>query len=179
MPTERPSLRHWEPPAGVLRQYENAWVPTSDAPREYHIAAGLAVLAATIENRIFLPFGGDAIYPNVWILILGPSSFFRKSSTLSKAKKTLGRLNVGGDKGPLLPDEFSREALLKHLSEKPQGLLTYSEFSGALATYSRDYMSGTKELLTAVSPCNERKWNACAHVAQGKVSDEANGAGRV
>jgi hypothetical protein len=33
------------------------------------------------------------------------------------------------------------------LSERAQGLLTYSEFSGALATFGRDYMSGTKELL--------------------------------
>ena len=40
-------------------------VPTSDAPREYHIACGLAVIAATIENRVYLPFGGDSAFPNV------------------------------------------------------------------------------------------------------------------
>ncbi len=40
------------------------------------------------------------------------------------------------------------EALLKRLSERPQGLLTYSEFSGALAAFSRDYMSGTRETLS-------------------------------
>jgi hypothetical protein len=122
-------------------------VPTSDAPREYQIAAGVAVIAATIASRVYLPFGGDRLYPNVWILILGSSSFFRKSSTLSKAKKTLSRFQAGDSKGILLPDEFSREALLRHLSERAQGLLTYSEFSGALACFGHYYMSGTKELL--------------------------------
>jgi hypothetical protein len=47
----------------------------------------------------------------------------------------------------LYPDEFSREALLKKMSERAQGLLSYSEFSGAIATFGRDYMAGTKELL--------------------------------
>jgi hypothetical protein len=37
---------------------------------------------------------------------------------------------------------------LKRLSERGQGLLTYSEFSGALAGFSRDYMAGTRETLS-------------------------------
>jgi hypothetical protein len=143
-----PTLGAWEPPAGVLREYENYWSPTTDAPRVYHVCAGLLVLAATVANRVFLRFGGEAIYPNVWALILGPSSFFRKSTVISKARRTLARLHAESNgHGPLLPDEFSREALLKKLSDCGQGMLTYSEFSGALANFGRDYMAGTKELL--------------------------------
>jgi hypothetical protein len=139
-----PDLGSWEPPSGILADYERLWIDTSDAPRVYHVAVGLSVLAATLETRCYLPFGGDRIYPNLWCIILGPSSFFRKSSCLAKGRKTLVRANPDA----LLPDEFSREALLKRLSTRGQGLLTYSEFSGALATFGRDYMSGTKELLT-------------------------------
>jgi hypothetical protein len=142
-----PFLGSWEPPAGLLRDYELLWLPTTDAPRVYHVAAGLAVIASVVEGHIHLPFGGDRLNPNLWALILGPSSLFRKSSTLSKAKKTLGGLYESGQ-SPLLPDEFSREALLKRLSERAQGLLVYSEFSGALAIFGRDYMAGTRELLT-------------------------------
>jgi hypothetical protein len=141
-----PFLGSWEPLPGLLRDYELLWTPTTDAPRVYHVAAGLAVIATVVESRVYLPFGGDRLYPNLWMLILGPSSFYRKSTALAKARKTLGRLYEQGQ-SPLLPDEFSREALLKRLSERAQGLLTYSEFSGALATFGRDYMSGTKELL--------------------------------
>jgi hypothetical protein len=143
----------WEAPSGALRDYEMLWTPTSDAPRVYHIPCGLVVIATAVENRIYLPFGGDRIYPNLWALILGPSSFFRKTTCISKARKTIGKIYQPheGDTaaaGPLLPDEFSREALLRRLSERGQGLLTYSEFSGALAAFGRDYMSGTRETLS-------------------------------
>lgn len=139
-----PDLGRWEPPPGLIADYERLWLPTTDAPRAYHVVCGLAVVSAAIENRAYLPFGGDRILPNFFAVLLGPSSFFRKSSCLAKARKTIGRANPDA----LLPDEFSREALLRKLGQRGQGLLTYSEFSGALATFGRDYMSGTKELLT-------------------------------
>jgi hypothetical protein len=130
-----------------LPDYEEYWIPTTDAPRVYHVACALAVVSAIVERRVYLPFGGERLYPNLWILILGPSSFYRKSTCIAKARRTIARLYDNEQHGPLLPDEFSREALLKRLSERAQGLLTYSEFSGALATFGRDYMAGTKELL--------------------------------
>lgn len=142
-----PSLTHWSPPPGALEDYIRYWTPTTDAPRLYHIACGLVTLAATVENRVYLQFGGDRIFPNLWVLILGPSSFYRKTSSLNKARRVLHRLHDGEGLGPLLPDEFSREALLRRLAERPQGVLTFSEFSGALAQFSKDYMSGTQQLL--------------------------------
>jgi hypothetical protein len=145
---DEPDLAKWEQPSGTLRCYEDYHLPTTDAPREYNIACALSVHAALIGNNLHLPFGGQALRLNLWALILGPSSDFRKSTTISQARRTVRRLYDGQvDAAPLLPDEFSREALLKRLSDRPQGLLTYSEFSGALATFGRDYMSGTKETL--------------------------------
>ena len=61
-----PDLGRWEPPTGILSDYERLWIETSDAPRVYHIAVGLAVIVATVEQRAWLPFGGDHIYPNLW-----------------------------------------------------------------------------------------------------------------
>lgn len=144
-----PDLRKWEQPAGTLRLYEDYHLPTTDAPREYNIACAFAVHAAVVGSRTWIAFGGQRLYFNLWALILGPSSDFRKSTTINQARRTIRKLYDGQpDAVPLLPDEFSREALLRELSEHPQGLLTYSEFSGALAAYGRDYMSGTKETLS-------------------------------
>ena len=50
----------------------------------YHVACGLVVLASTVENRVYLPFGGERIYPNLWHLILGPSSFYRTEQLLQE-----------------------------------------------------------------------------------------------
>jgi hypothetical protein len=66
---------------------------------------------------------------------------------VKQARRTLTRICEGQPNALLFPDEFSREALVTRLGESAQGLLTYSEFSGALAAFGRDYMSGTKELL--------------------------------
>ena len=148
MKSSGPNLDHWPTPPGAVRLFEQYWTPTTDAPREYLIACGLATLCACVENRVWLSFGGERLYPNLWILILGPSSFFRKSTCISKARKTLRRIYSGDRDGPIGPDESSREALLKRMSERGQLLLMYSEFSGALAQFSRDYMAGTKEFLT-------------------------------
>jgi hypothetical protein len=145
---DAPDLRKWEQPEGTLRQYEEYHLPTTDAPRTYNVACGLLVHSALIGGNVWLPFGGQRLTLNLWALILGPSSDFRKSTTVNQARRTIRKLYDGHpEAAPLLPDEFSREALLRELSERPQGLLTFSEFSGALAAYSRDYMSGTKETL--------------------------------
>jgi hypothetical protein len=143
-----PDLTKWVTPNdSVLMLYEAHWTPTTDAPREYLVPSGLAVIGTVLGTRAYLPFGGDRIMPNLWQIILGPSSTYRKSTTVKQARRTLTRLSEGQPHALLFPDEFSKEALVAHLAESPQGLLTYSEFSGALAGFSRDYMSGTKELL--------------------------------
>lgn len=144
----RPDLHKWITPApSALALYEQHWTPTTDAPREYLIPCGLSTIGTAIGNRIYVPFGGDRIYPNLWNVLLGPSSTFRKSTTVKQVRQTLVRLCEGQNAGLLFPDEFSKEALVARLDERAQGLLTYSEFSGALAAFSRDYMSGIKELL--------------------------------
>ena len=123
------------------------WTPTTDAPREYIVPCALVTIATVLSHRVYVPFGGDRVYPNLWVVLLGPSSTFRKTTTVKQVRRTLGRLTEGDPHGLLFPDEFSKEALVSRLAERAQGLLTYSEFSGALAAMGRDYMSGTKELL--------------------------------
>jgi hypothetical protein len=146
--TGTPDLSRWITPMGsALARYEMYWMPTTDAPREYIVPCGLAVIGTVINTNVYIPFGGDRIYPNLWAIILGPSSTFRKTTTVKQARRTLARLSEGQPNALLFPDEFSKEALVTRLAENAQGLLTYSEFSGAMAAFGRDYMSGTKELL--------------------------------
>jgi hypothetical protein len=151
-----PFLGNWSALSGIIPDYEECWIQTTDAPRVYHVACAFAVLSTIVERKVYLPFGGERLYPNLFALLLGPSSFYRKSTTIAKAKKTIAKLFHDDTHGPLLPDEFSREALLKRLSERAQGLLSYSEFSGALAVFSRDYMLGTKELLADLYDCPDK-----------------------
>ena len=130
-------------PNGVLKDYVNYWRPTTDAPSIYLVSGALITTASLMRSRVFVSFGGQPLHPNLWILLLGPSSLFRKTTCINKARSTIANLSPE----LLMPEEFSREALVRHLSAQPSGLVTASEFSGTLATLSRDYMAGTKELL--------------------------------
>jgi hypothetical protein len=134
-------------PHGALRKYIDYWEPTTDAPAIYLVAGALVTAGTLMKSGPFLPFGGQPIYPNLWVLLLGPSSYYRKTTAVNKCRKTIVDVIGDGAERLLLPEEFSREALVRHLSAHPSGLLTSSEFGGLLASFSRDYMAGTKELL--------------------------------
>ena len=151
-----PDLTRWVTPvSSALQHFELYWTPLTDAPREYLIPAGLSTIGTVIANRVYIPFGGDRIYGNTWTVLLGPSSTYRKSTVVKFARRTLSRLTEGQPQHYVFPDEFSKEALVGRLAEQAQGLLTYREFSGALAGFSRDYMNGTKELLADLYDCPE------------------------
>jgi hypothetical protein len=151
-----PDLTRWVTPvSSALQHFELYWTPLTDAPREYLIPAGLSTIGTVIANRVYIPFGGDRIDGNTWNVLLGPSSTYRKSTVVKFARRTLSRLTEGQPQHYVFPDEFSKEALVGRLAEQAQGLLTYREFSGALAGFSRDYMSGTKELLADLYDCPE------------------------
>ena len=81
-------LTRWRTPPGALQEYEMYWTPTTDAPREYLIASALVVVATVLANRVYIPWGGDRILGNLWIVLLGPSSNYRKSTTVKQARGT-------------------------------------------------------------------------------------------
>jgi hypothetical protein len=72
---------------GALLDYELYWSPTTDAPRVYHVACSLAVVATVLETRVYLPFGGERIYPNIWgphpgpVVLLSKINVYRESET--------------------------------------------------------------------------------------------------
>lgn len=92
---EGPTLRGWEQPRGTLRLCEEYHLPCTDAPREHNIACGLAVHAALVGHQVWIPFGGQRLGLNLWALVLGPSSDFRKSTTVNQARRTIRALYDG------------------------------------------------------------------------------------
>jgi len=151
-----PDSTRWPTPLNsALQRFEIYWSALTDAPREYIVPSGLSTIGTVNANRVYVPFGDDRIYGNSWNVLLGPSSTYRKSTVVKSARRTLAYLSAGQPDSYVFPDEFSKEGFVSVLAEKPQGLLTYREFSGALAGFSRDYMSGMKELLADLYDCPE------------------------
>lgn len=84
--------------------------------------------------------------PNLWMLLLGPSTIFRKSTSLAIAAKILRAV----DNEVFLPTDFSPQSLVVEFSQRNNraGFLMRDEVSGFFHTVKRaDYMAGVKELL--------------------------------
>lgn len=132
------------PDDGWLHDYLMAVTPLTDAPVEFHLISGLCAISAAIGNSLYVESWGQNVFPHLWAVLVAPSSFWRKSTSINTAEALLRAAAPDA----LLPSDFSREKFLRILSEKPAGLLTVKEFGGFLAALGRDYMGGMKENLT-------------------------------
>lgn len=132
------------PTSGWLWRYLRAVTPLTDTPVEFSLASGLCAIAASLGNSLWFETWGQKVYPHVWAVVVAPSSFWRKSTAINLAERILRE----ADETRVLPSDFSREKLLEELQARPVGMLTLKEFGGFLATIGRDYMAGTKEMLT-------------------------------
>jgi hypothetical protein len=140
------------PKSGLLKDYLDFATPLTDAPLVYHLFCGLVTIAVSLGNRVYLPFGAVNIYPNLYVCLLGSSSFCRKTYSMSIARNILENF----DGTFILAEEFSPERLFERLSKTPQGLILWSEFGGALQNFERSYMLGTKEFLTDLFDCRPK-----------------------
>lgn len=132
------------PAEGWISDYLEAVVPLTDAPVEFALASGLCALSAALGNQIWIESWDQQVYPHLWAILVAPSSFWRKSTAINMAERLLRE----SEAERVLPSDFSREKLLEELQARPVGMLTLKEFGGFLANISRDYMSGTREMLT-------------------------------
>jgi hypothetical protein len=139
------------PERGVLWDYLCYAYPLTDAPPQYHLGVGITLAATCLGTRVYIPFGHKKIYPNIWAMIIGKTSFFRKSTCLRLGRKVLWNV----DPELVYPTEFSPESLVEILAKRPQGVFAYPEFSLLLEMMDRSYMIGLKPLLTDLFDCPE------------------------
>ena len=139
-------------PSGFVADYFKYAEPLTDAPMQFHIPAALCTLSTVVGRNVFLQLGDKRLYPNFWCLVLGKSSVPRKTTSIQPGLNLLYELNHN----LVLPNDFSIEALLEHLSHQPQGILAFSEFSVLLEMCQRSYMAGLKGLLTDLYDCRPR-----------------------
>lgn len=136
-------------PAGFVADYFKYAEPLTDAPPQFHLPVALCVFSTIIGNKVHLALGAQKLYPNIWALVLAPSSTHRKTSSLEMG---LGLIRSFNPKR-IMPNDFSTEAFLAHLAANPQGVMAFSEFSILLEICQRTYAGGLKELLTDLYDC--------------------------
>ena len=70
--------------SGYLEYTEN-----SEPPTIYHKFCGLSVLAGVLQRRVYLKWSFEEIFPNLYVILVGPSGRTRKGVALNIAKSFL------------------------------------------------------------------------------------------
>lgn len=74
-----------------LRDYM-VYASNNEAPTMFHIWAGYTALSAAIARKVWLPFGVSAIYPNIYVLLVGPAGN-GKSRAMYNCKKLMSAVS--------------------------------------------------------------------------------------
>lgn len=84
----------------------------SEPPTSYHIWTCLSVIAAALQRKVYLKWGFKTLYPNIYIVLIGPSGC-RKGTAMNIGKDLLQEIN-----GILMASESTtREALIRDMKD--------------------------------------------------------------
>lgn len=64
----------------------------TDAPKVYHEAVARFVLSCVVNRKVWLPFGPQKLFPNLYLLIVGPSTLKRKSWSVKLGRKLIAEI---------------------------------------------------------------------------------------
>jgi len=121
----------------------------TDAPLIFHQFVALSIVSAALGNKVFLKSGDIDIYPNLWIILIAPSSCFRKSTAIGIGARVLRRVN----EDLIYPTEFTQEKILEIIERQPEGIFIHYEFMTLSGLLSKDYNAGLKAFLTEMYDC--------------------------
>lgn len=89
-----------------LRKY----VEDTESPRDFWIWAGLWTIGAALQRRVWVEFGMEKIFPNLFIMFVAPPGWSRKGAPVGFAKKILEDIQI-----PVGIDSPTKRHLTKRL----------------------------------------------------------------
>ena len=131
-----------------IDDYKEYCAEFTDSPPIFHHRIAYCILSTVLSRKVFLLQGYKKVFPNLWLIIVAPSSFYRKSYSLGIAEDILRSTSELTGESYILPREFSHEKFVEILAQQPQGLLIAYEFRTFMAMMSKDYMIGTQSMIT-------------------------------
>lgn len=100
-----------------IRRRLNDWLSNyikytenSESPTSYHTWAGLSCLASALQRKVYLKWLHSTLYPNLYIILVGPSGRARKGEPITVAQKMMDSLGI-----PSIGEDNSRESVVRDL----------------------------------------------------------------
>lgn len=87
------------------------YTENTEPPTIFRKWVALSTIASVLQRKCSLPFGHEEVYPNMYVVLIGPSGS-RKSTAMRPGRQLLQNIGVN-----LAAESTTREALIKRLSE--------------------------------------------------------------
>lgn len=126
------------------------WAETfTDAPPQFHHYAALWAVSTIVGRNVYIRLGDYTVSPNLWMVLVAPSSFYRKSTAIGISARMVREVNPR----LIMPNEWTQEAFLAMLQKQPHAALVAYEFKSLLSMMARTYNIGAMPLLTELYDC--------------------------
>lgn len=87
------------------------YTENSEPPISYHTWTGLSLLAGALERKVYMKWGNLIIYPNLYVVLVGPAGRTKKGTAMS-----FGRSLLEGVKVKTVSGSITREALIRRMA---------------------------------------------------------------
>jgi hypothetical protein len=90
-----------------------AYTAESESPEEYHLWTGISVIAGALQRHVFFDMGYFLLYPNMYIVLVGPPGRCKKSTAMRIGRDVLKAV----PSAKFTADSTTREKLIINLSQ--------------------------------------------------------------
>lgn len=84
----------------------------SEPPESYKLWVAISVVASILQRKCSLPWGDITFYPNMYIVLVGPSGKCRKGTAMGPGYSLLENMGV-----KMAAESITREALIRELNQ--------------------------------------------------------------
>jgi hypothetical protein len=104
----------------------------SESPEEYHLWVAISAIAGAMQRRSFFNYEYFLVYPNMYVVLVGPAGRCKKSTAMR-----IGRSMLGGVPGiHFTTDSITRERLIQDLSQSKS-----ADGHSSMTAYSSEFAS--------------------------------------
>lgn len=108
-----------------------AYTHESESPEEYHLWVAISTIAGAVRRKVFFDMEYFLLYPNLYIVLVGPAGRCKKSTAMRIGRGLLGEVPDIN----FTTDSVTRERLIQDLSQ------SFRDGHSSMTAYSSEFAS--------------------------------------
>lgn len=90
----------------------DTYTKETESPRDFWLWSGIFTISSALQRKVWLPFGMEQLYPNLYVMIVAEPGWCRKAAPIGLSRKLLKEIEI-----PLGIDSPTKRHLTKRLAQ--------------------------------------------------------------